>query len=113
MDWGNPSSSDRLTIDLSEHLAKYAVNYCSVSDTEDHLIMMDDNHVACKGVSTKYFQAGKFLSCGCVTYAVAQNKPFWVSSFSAMQMFIGGAQTMGPGAPGGVVTRPLSFFCTW
>lgn len=55
MDWGNPSSSDRLTIDLSEHLAKYAVNYCSVSDTEDHLIMMDDNHVACKGVSTKYF----------------------------------------------------------
>lgn len=55
MDWGNPSSSDRLTIDLSEHLAKYAVNYWSVSDTEDHLIMMDDNHVACKDVSTAYF----------------------------------------------------------
>lgn len=55
MDWGNPSSSDRLAIDLSERLAKYAVNCCSVSDTKDHLIMMDDNHVACKGVSTAYF----------------------------------------------------------
>lgn len=55
MDWGNPSSSDRLAIDLSERLAKYAVNCCSVSDTKDHLIMMDDNHVARKGVSTAYF----------------------------------------------------------
>lgn len=27
MDWGNLSSSDRLAIDLSEHLAKYAVIY--------------------------------------------------------------------------------------
>lgn len=55
MDWGNPSSSDRLAIDLSEHLAKYAVNYCSVSDTKDRSIMVDDNHVTRKGVSTAYF----------------------------------------------------------